>query len=342
VRAGHVRDLIVVGGGPAGSTAGVYAARARLRPLVFEGTQFGGAMMTATAVENYPGFPDGVDAPELMAQMRAQAVHLGAELRTEDVDELDLTGPVKTVTAHGQRHTSRAVILSMGAAPRHLNVPGERELRGRGVSTCATHDGPLFRDDHVAVVGGGDSAMEQALFLTTFARSVTIIHHRDEFRASPIMLARAQASDTIRWRPNTCVTAVLGTDQVTGLAVADTLTGRTTTLPVTGLFVAIGHYPRNDLVRGQVDLDYSGHVRVHGRSSRTTTPGVFAAGDLVDPTYRQAITAAGSGCTAAIDAQRWLAAHRAEPQSHGQPDNTPIPVTRPRPGGSTRAGSAMR
>ncbi|SHE63117.1 thioredoxin-disulfide reductase [Streptoalloteichus hindustanus] len=306
---GEIRDLIVVGSGPAGYTAAVYAARAQLRPLVFEGTQYGGALMTTTEVENYPGFREGIMGPELMEHMRAQAERFGAELRAEDVEALDLAGPVKKVTVNGVEHQARAVVLAMGAAPRYLHVPGEQELLGRGVSACATCDGFFFRDQDIAVVGGGDSAMEEATFLTRFARSVTIVHRRDDFRASRIMLERAQANEKIRWATNTVVTEVLGDGTVSGVKVRDTRTGEESTLDVTGLFVAIGHDPRSELVRGQVDTDAEGYVQVEHPSTRTNLSGVFAAGDLVDRNYRQAITAAGSGCSAAIDAERWLAEH---------------------------------
>lgn len=302
-----IRNLIIVGSGPAGYTAAVYAARAQLEPLVFEGSQFGGALMTTTEVENYPGFRNGIQGPELMQEMREQAKTFGAELRTEDVEELDLTGPIKYVTVGGNRYASRAVILAMGAAPRYIGVPGEQELLGHGVSSCATCDGFFFRDQDIAVVGGGDSAMEEATFLTKFARSVTIVHRREEFRASKIMLERARANPKIRWRLNARVTEVLGDGKVSGLRLEDTVTGEESVLDVTGFFVAIGHDPRSELVRGQVDLDDDGYVVAKGRSSYTNLDGVFAAGDLVDRTYRQAITAAGSGCIAAIDAERWLA-----------------------------------
>ncbi|QFZ23914.1 thioredoxin-disulfide reductase [Saccharothrix syringae] len=304
-----VRNLIIVGSGPAGYTAGVYAARAQLEPLLFEGSQYGGALMTTTEVENYPGFRDGIMGPDLMEQMREQAKRFGAELRAEDVEALELDGPVKYVTANGRRYAARAVVLAMGAAARYLNVPGEQELLGRGVSACATCDGFFFRDHDIAVVGGGDSAMEEATFLTKFARSVTIIHRREDFRASKIMLDRARSNEKIRWLLNAEVTEVLGETSVTGLKVRDTRTGEVSEHPFTGFFVAIGHDPRSSLVRGQVELDDEGYVRVRDRSSHTNVDGVFAAGDLVDHTYRQAITAAGSGCSAAIDAERWLAEH---------------------------------
>ena len=303
----EVRELIIIGSGPAGYTAAVYAARAQLRPLVFEGTQFGGALMTTTEVENYPGFTDGIMGPELMEQMRNQATRFGAELRSEDVEEVSLGGEVKTVLANGVTYRARAVILAMGAAARYLDVPGEAQLLGRGVSACATCDGFFFRDQDIAVVGGGDSAMEEATFLTRFARSVTIVHRRSEFRASKIMLERAQNDPKMRWRSDVVVTEVLGEGSVKGMRLRDTRTGEESTLDVTGMFVAIGHDPRSELVRGQVDTDEGGYVTVQHPSTHTGVPGVFACGDLVDHTYRQAITAAGSGCSAAIDAERWLA-----------------------------------
>ncbi|MDI3313253.1 MAG: thioredoxin-disulfide reductase [Mycobacterium sp.] len=305
-----VHDVIVIGSGPAGYTAALYAARAQLAPLVFEGTSFGGALMTTTEVENYPGFRDGITGPELMDQMREQALRFGADLRTEDVVAAALDGPVKSVTtAGGQTHRARAVILAMGAAARYLHVPGEQELLGRGVSSCATCDGFFFRGQDIAVIGGGDSAMEEAVFLTRFARSVTIVHRREEFRASKIMLNRARGNDKIRFITNHVVVAVEGDTTVSGLRIRDTVTGAESTLAVTGVFIAIGHDPRSELVRGIVDLDPDGYVLVKGRSTATSVDGVFAAGDLVDRTYRQAVTAAGSGCAAAIDAERWLAEH---------------------------------
>ncbi|GDY30923.1 thioredoxin-disulfide reductase [Gandjariella thermophila] len=306
-QSGDVRNVIIVGSGPAGYTAALYAARAELAPLVFEGTQYGGALMTTTDVENYPGFRDAIMGPELMEQMRAQAERFGAELRTEDVESLELTGEVKYATANGVRYAASAVVLAMGAAPRYLGVPGEQRLLGRGVSSCATCDGFFFRDQDIAVVGGGDSAMEEATFLTRFARSVTIIHRRNEFRASKIMLERAQANEKIKWRTNAVVTEVLGENSVAGVTLRDTVTGETSELDVTGLFVAIGHDPRSELVRGQIDLDEDGYALVRGKTTHTNLDGVFAAGDLVDRSYRQAVTAAGSGCSAAIDAERWLA-----------------------------------
>ena len=302
-----VHDVIVIGSGPAGYTAAIYAARAQLTPLVFEGTQFGGALMTTTEVENYPGFRDGITGPELMDQMREQALRFGADLRMEDVDAVSLDGPVKTVTVGDETYQARAVILAMGAAARHLGVPGEDKLLGMGVSTCATCDGFFFRDQDIAVVGGGDSAMEEATFLTRFARSVTLVHRRDEFRASRIMLERAKANDKITFLTNTQVTEVEGDNRVTGVRLRNSVTGEESTLAVTGVFVAIGHDPRSELVRGQVDLDADGYVLVRDHTTSTSVDGVFAAGDLVDHTYRQAITAAGTGCSASIDAERWLA-----------------------------------
>ncbi|MDT5366333.1 MAG: thioredoxin reductase [Mycobacterium sp.] len=302
-----VHDVIVIGSGPAGYTAALYAARAQLSPLVFEGHQFGGALMTTTEVENYPGFRSGIQGPELMDEMREQSLRFGADLRMEDVDGVSLKGAIKTVTVGDDTHHARAVILAMGAAARYLGIPGEQELLGRGVSSCATCDGFFFRDQDIAVIGGGDSAMEEATFLTRFARSVTIVHRREEFRASKIMLTRARENDKIRFLTNTVVTAVLGDSSVTGLGLRDAVAGTESTLDVTGVFVAIGHDPRSELVKGQLDVDPDGYVLVRGGTTHTSLDGVFAAGDLVDRTYRQAVTAAGTGCSAAIDAERWLA-----------------------------------
>ncbi|MCO1660341.1 thioredoxin-disulfide reductase [Pseudonocardia humida] len=313
----EVRELIVIGSGPAGYTAAVYAARAQLRPLVFEGTQFGGALMTTTEVENYPGFADGIMGPDLMEQMRGQAKRFDAELRTEDVESVSLTGPVKEVVANGVTYRAKAVILAMGAAARYLGAPGEQELLGRGVSACATCDGFFFRDQDIAVVGGGDSAMEEATFLTRFAKSVTVVHRRDEFRASKIMLERAKQDEKMRWATHKQVLGVIGENSVSGLRLRDTRTGEESTLDVTGMFVAIGHDPRSELVRGQVETDDEGYVLVDAPGTRTNIPGVFACGDLVDHTYRQAITAAGSGCAAAIDAERWLAEAPIDPEMAG-------------------------
>jgi len=308
---GDVRELVIIGSGPAGYTAAVYAARAQLAPLVFEGTQFGGALMTTTEVENYPGFTDGIMGPELMEQMRGQAKRFGAELRSEDVESVELEGPVKKVTANGVTYEAKSVILAMGAAARYLGIPGEQELLGRGVSSCATCDGFFFRDHDIAVVGGGDSAMEEATFLSRFARTVTIVHRRDEFRASKIMVERAKNDPKIRWRTGVTVEEVVnsgdGLGSVKGLRVKDVETGEESTLDVTAMFVAIGHDPRSELVRDQLATDEAGYVLTEAPTTYTRIPGVFAAGDLVDHTYRQAITAAGSGCAAAIDAERWLA-----------------------------------
>jgi len=302
-----VHDVIVIGSGPAGYTAGIYAARAQLKPIVFEGTSFGGALMTTTEVENYPGFRAGITGPELMDEMREQALRFGADLQMEDVESVALTGPVKeVVTAGGETYRARALIIATGASARYLGLPSETAFMGKGVSACATCDGFFFKDQDIAVIGGGDSAMEEATFLTRFARSVTLVHRRDEFRASRIMLERARANEKITFLTNTNVVAVEGDTTVTGLRVRNAVTGAESTLPVTGVFVAIGHDPRSELVRDQVEVDTEGYVLVRGRTTATSVEGVFAAGDLVDHTYRQAITAAGSGCSAAIDAERWL------------------------------------
>jgi thioredoxin reductase (NADPH) len=325
-----VHDVIIIGSGPAGYTAALYTARAQLAPLVFEGTSFGGALMTTTEVENYPGFRDAIMGPELMDQMREQALRFGADLRMEDVESVSLDGPVKSVvTAEGETFKARSVILAMGAAARYLQVPGEQELLGRGVSACATCDGFFFRDQDIAVIGGGDSAMEEATFLTRFARSVTLVHRREEFRASRIMLDRARNNDKIKFVTNAAVVAVEGDSTVTGLRLRDTVTGEESTLPVTGVFVAIGHDPRSALVRDIIDVDAEGYVLVKGRTTNTSLEGVFAAGDLVDHTYRQAVTAAGSGCAAAIDAERWLAEQDEseaadEKPAAGNADNTDL------------------
>jgi thioredoxin reductase (NADPH) len=323
-----VHNVIVIGSGPAGYTAALYAARAQLAPVVFEGTSFGGALMTTTEVENYPGFRDGITGPELMDQMREQALRFGADLRMEDVESMSLDGPVKSVTtADGQTVHARAVILAMGAAARYLRVPGEQDLLGRGVSSCATCDGFFFRDQDIAVIGGGDSAMEEATFLTKFARSVTVVHRREEFRASKIMLDRARSNDKIRFITNSVVVAVDGDTTVTGLRLWDTATGKESTLAVTGIFVAIGHDPRSELVRGAVDLDPEGYVLVKGNTTNTSLDGVFAAGDLVDHTYRQAVTAAGTGCSAAIDAERWLTDHAESKPAAPKSAETPAAAT---------------
>jgi len=302
-----VRELIIVGSGPAGYTAAIYAARAELQPLVFEGSQFGGALMTTTEVENFPGFRAGIMGPDLMEEMREQAKRFGADIRTEDVEAIDFSGDIKSVTVGGETYRAHAIILAMGAAARYLGVDGEQELLGRGVSSCATCDGFFFKDQDIAVIGGGDSAMEEATFLTKFARSVTIVHRREEFRASRIMLERARANEKIRFVTNATVAAVHGENSVTSLTLRDTVTGEERPLEVTGMFVAIGHDPRSELVKGQVAMDGEGYVQVEDPTTATNVAGVFAAGDLVDHRYRQAITAAGTGCAAAIDAERWLA-----------------------------------
>ncbi|HET9020912.1 MAG TPA: thioredoxin-disulfide reductase [Ornithinibacter sp.] len=303
-----VRNVIIIGSGPAGWTAAVYAARANLRPVLFEGAvTAGGALMNTTEVENFPGFRDGIMGPDLMENMRAQAERFGTEIVTDDVESVELEGAVKTVTdSSGTTWSARSVILAMGSAYRELGLPDEKRLSGHGVSWCATCDGFFFRDQDVAVVGGGDSAVEEAMFLTKFARSVTLVHRRDELRASRIMADRATANEKIRFAWNSAVDAIHGEGKLTGITLRDTLTGDTRELPVTGLFVAIGHDPRNDLVKGVIELDADGYVVAEGRSTRTNVPGVFACGDLVDHTYRQAVTAAGSGCAAALDAERFL------------------------------------
>jgi thioredoxin reductase (NADPH) len=303
----QVRDVVIVGSGPAGYTAAVYTARANLKPLVIEGVQYGGALMNTTEVENYPGFVDGIQGPDLMDHMRKQAERFGAELISDDATSLELTGDIKKVTVGGETYLSRTVILAMGSAYRMLGVPNEDRLMGHGVSACATCDGFFFRGQDIAVVGGGDSAMEEATFLTRFADRVHLLHRRDAFRASKIMQDRALSNDKIQVHWNTVVDDVLGEDKVTGLAVRDTVSGEGSTLGVTGVFVAIGHDPRSELVRGQVHLDDEGYVLVEAPSTRTNLIGVFACGDLVDHTYRQAITAAGTGCAAALDAERYLA-----------------------------------
>ena len=304
-----VRDVIIVGSGPAGYTAAVYAARADLKPLLFEGSvTAGGALMNTTDVENYPGFPDGIQGPDLMDAMRAQAERFGAEIVTEDITAMDLTGTVKTVTdGYGNSFSARSVILAMGSKYRNLGLPDEDRLSGHGVSWCATCDGFFFRDKDIAVVGGGDSAMEEATFLSRFAKSVTIVHRRDTLRASKIMAARAQKDPKISFAWNSAVSAIHGDPSLTGVTLTDTMTGETRELPIAGLFIAIGHDPRSELVRGQVHLDGEGYVVTDGKSTRTNLPGVFACGDLVDHTYRQAVTAAGTGCSAALDAERYLA-----------------------------------
>lgn len=303
----HVHDLVIIGSGPAGYTAALYAARAELKPIVFEGYEYGGSLMTTTEVENFPGFLNGIMGPELMEQMRGQAERFGADLRMEEVTKVSLKGEVKRLWVGDEEFKAKAVILATGSAPRYLNVPGEQELLGRGVSACATCDGFFFKDHDIAVIGGGDSAMEEATFLTKFARSVTIVHRREEFRASPIMLERAKANEKIRFVTNATVQRVLGEQSVEGLELIDVNTNETSRLDVTAMFVAIGHDPRSGLFREEVTCDASGYALVEHPSTRTNLPGVFAVGDLVDHHYRQAITAAGSGCRGALDAQHYLA-----------------------------------
>ena len=305
-----VRDVIIIGSGPAGYTAAVYTARAQLNPLLLEGAvTAGGALMNTTEVENFPGFAEGIMGPALMEAMRAQAVRFGAEIITDDAVEIRLDSDVKYVRdGSGREYHARSVILAMGSGYRELDVPNEKRLSGHGVSWCATCDGFFFRDADIAVVGGGDSAMEEATFLTRFARSVTVIHRRDSLRASKIMAERAMNDPKITFAWNTEVLDVLGDAKVSGVLLRDTVTGETRELPITGLFVAIGHDPRSELVKGQIALDDEGYVTVEAPSTRTDIPGVFACGDLVDHTYRQAITAAGTGCAAALDAERFLAA----------------------------------
>ncbi len=304
-----VRDVIIIGSGPAGYTAAIYAARANLKPLVFEGSvTAGGALMTTTDVENFPGFPDGIMGPALMDDLRKQAEKFGAELVPDDVTDVDLTGDIKIVRdSAGNAFQARTVVLAMGSGYRKLGIDGEDRLSGHGVSWCATCDGFFFREQHIAVVGGGDSAVEEATFLTRFASKVTLIHRRDELRASKIMIDRAFANDKIEFAWNSEVTEMLGDDKLEGVMLRDTVTGQTRRLDVTGLFVAIGHDPRSELVRGQVDVDDEGYVLVDGTSTRTNLEGVFASGDLVDHIYRQAVTAAGTGCAASLDAERYLA-----------------------------------
>ncbi len=306
---GAPREVVVIGSGPAGYTAALYSARAQLRPLVFEGSvTAGGALMTTTEVENYPGFRDAVMGPALMDDMRAQAERFGAELVPDDVTGVDLAGDIKIVrTSDGTEHRARTVILAMGSGYRKLGLPDEDRLSGRGVTWCATCDGFFFREQQIAVVGGGDTAVEEATFLSRFASKVTMLVRRDELRASKIMAQRALDEPKIDIAWNSAVDEILGEESVTGLTVRDTVTGATRQLDVTGLFIAIGHDPRSELVKGQVDLDAEGYVLVDSPTTYTNLPGVFAAGDLVDHRFRQAVTAAGTGCAASIDAERWLA-----------------------------------
>ena len=306
-----IQEVVTVGSGPAGYTAAIYAARAQLKPIIYEGSvTAGGALMNTTEVENFPGFPTGVMGPELMESMRKQVERFDCKIVTDDIVEMKLTGDIKEVTdGSGNTVKAKSVILAMGSAYKEIGLPNEKRLSGRGVSWCATCDGFFFREQVIAVVGGGDSAMEEANFLTRFASKVVLIHRRDSFRASKIMIERAQANPKIEFLMNHEVIDVLGEEKVSGLKLRNTVSGEESVKDFTGLFVAIGHLPRSELVVGQVDLNAEGYVNVVGRSTNTNIPGVFACGDLVDFTYRQAITAAGSGCQAALDAERFLAGH---------------------------------
>ena len=303
-----INDVIIIGSGPAGYTAAIYAARAQLKPIVFEGAvTAGGALMNTTEVENFPGFQDGIMGPALMENMRAQAVKFGANLITDDVTAANLTGDIKTVIdGEGREYKAHSVILATGSSYRELGIENEKRLSGHGVSWCATCDGFFFRDQDIAVVGGGDSAVEEATFLTRFARSVTMIHRRDELRASKIMAERAHNDPKISFAWNSEVTELHGDAKLSGVTIRDINTGDTRELSITGLFVAIGHDPRSELLKGQVDLDPNGYVLTGAGTTATNLSGVFACGDLVDHTYRQAITAAGTGCSAALDAERFL------------------------------------
>jgi thioredoxin reductase (NADPH) len=319
-----VRNLIIIGSGPAGYTAALYTARASLQPLVFEGAvTAGGALMNTTEVENFPGFPDGIMGPELMDNMRSQAERFGAELVPDDIVAVDLTGEIKTVTdTAGAVHRAKAVIVTTGSQHRKLGLPNEDALSGRGVSWCATCDGFFFKNQDIAVVGGGDTAMEEATFLSRFARSVTIVHRRDTLRASKAMQERAIADPKIKFTWDSEVTTIHGEQKLSGLTLRNTRTGSTSELAVTGLFIAVGHDPRTELFKGQLDLDDEGYLKVDAPSTRTNLAGVFAAGDVVDHTYRQAITASGTGCSAALDAERYLAA-LADSEKAAEPEKIP-------------------
>ncbi|MEU4091118.1 thioredoxin-disulfide reductase [Streptomyces sp. NPDC026673] len=305
-----VRNVIIIGSGPAGYTAALYTARASLKPLVFEGAvTAGGALMTTTDVENFPGFRDGIMGPDLMDNMRAQAERFGAELIPDDIVAVDLEGDIKTVTdSAGTVHRAKAVIIATGSQHRKLGLPNEDQLSGRGVSWCATCDGFFFKDHEIAVIGGGDTALEEATFLSRFAKSVTVVHRRDTLRASKAMQERAFADPKIKFLWDNEVAEINGDGKLAGLVLRNTKTGEPSELPVTGLFIAIGHDPRTELFKGILDLDAEGYLKVESPTTRTKIPGVFAAGDVVDHTYRQAITAAGTGCSAALDAERYLAA----------------------------------
>ncbi|MEW2548100.1 thioredoxin-disulfide reductase [Streptomyces sp. NPDC047002] len=319
-----VRNVIIIGSGPAGYTAALYTARASLKPLVFEGAvTAGGALMNTTEVENFPGFQDGIMGPDLMDNMKAQAERFGAELVPDDIVEVDLTGAIKTVTdTAGTVHRAKAVIVATGSAYRKLGLPREDELSGRGVSWCATCDGFFFKDQDIVVVGGGDTAMEEATFLSRFAKSVTIVHRRDTLRASKAMQDRAFADPKITFAWNKEVAEIHGDPKLSGLTLRDTQTGETSELAVTGLFIAVGHDPRTELFKGQLDLDDEGYLTVDAPTTRTNLAGVFGAGDVVDHTYRQAITAAGTGCSSALDAERYLAA-LSDSEETPEPEKTP-------------------
>jgi thioredoxin-disulfide reductase len=319
-----VRNVIIIGSGPAGYTAALYTARASLKPLVFEGAvTSGGALMNTTDVENFPGFRDGIMGPELMDNMRAQAERFGAELIPDDIVAVDLTGEVKTVTdTAGTVHRAKAVIVATGSQHRKLGLPNEDALSGRGVSWCATCDGFFFKEHDIAVVGGGDTAMEEATFLSRFAKSVTVVHRRDTLRASKAMQERAFADPKIKFAWDSEVAEIHGDQKLSGLTLRNTKSGETTELPATGLFIAVGHDPRTELFKGQLELDDEGYLKVEAPSTRTNVRGVFAAGDVVDHTYRQAITAAGTGCAAALDAERFLAS-LADTEKQAEPEKTP-------------------
>lgn len=327
----QVRNAIVVGSGPSGWAAAIYLARAALEPLVFEGSvTAGGALMNTTDVENYPGFPDGVMGPELMDDLRKQAERFGAEIVTDDVTDMDLTADPKVIKVGAATYYARTVVLAMGSAYRNLEVPGESRLSGRGVSWCATCDGFFFRDQDIVVVGGGDSAVEEATFLTRFARTVTMVHRRGTLRASKIMQQRAFSNDKIRFEWDSEVLEAVGENKLEGVRLRNLITGEQQTLAATGLFVAIGHDPRSELVKGQLDLDDAGYVVLQAlHSTATNLPGVFAAGDLVDHTYRQAITAAGTGCAAALDAERYLTAQEDTPSTTSIGFDTAVPADPP-------------
>jgi thioredoxin reductase (NADPH) len=327
-------ELIIIGGGPAGYTAALYASRANLDPLLIEGFQWGGQLQNTTDVENYPGYPDGITGPEMMQQFRAQAERFGTRFITDDAERVELSdGGLQRVWLGEDEYTAKAVILSMGAEPKRLGIPGEKELAGQGVSTCGVCDGAFFKGEKVVVIGGGDSAMEDAIFISKFASELTIVHRRDEFRASKIMLERAQAVDNINFKtPYVPEEFIAGDDgRIAAVRLRHADTGETEELEIGGAFVAIGHTPQSDLVQGQVDSDENGYVLTQDGSTRTNLGGVFAVGDLVDHTYRQAITAAGTGCMGALDAEWFLRDHPPSPEAHWMPEGEPVEVAPPRP-----------